>query len=155
MSIDRELVVEGLNSCNREKLMQGRIIEAINDKNYNVASFLVSLYDKVCEDTDKIAEKIILGCKDETMQDLDEIFGDICGEELGQNACEDSSLSFIVNNVMTDRALNKQVIDSEVFEEETYFFVHGLLVERYLNSKEGLYKERVFPIQPTFYEIDE
>ena len=141
VGIDRELVVEGLNSCNREKLMQGRIIEAINDKNYNVASFLVSLYDKVCEDTDKIAKKIILACKDETLQDLDEMFGDICGEELGPNACEDSSLSFIVHNVASDCALNKQIIDSDVFEEETFFFAHGLMVERYLNSKESLYKD--------------
>lgn len=141
MGIDKELIIRGLHSCNREKLMQGRIIEAINDQNYTLAEFLISLYDRVCDETDEIAKEIILACKDETIDDLNEIFGDISEEVYGPNACEDSSLSFIVYNTMTDCALDKQIIDSETFEEEMYYYVHALAVDRYLNSKDGVYKD--------------
>ena len=143
VEIDRELVIKGLNQCTREKLLQGKIIESINVRNYTLAEFLIKLYDGVCEETDEICKKIILACKEETLDDLNEMFGEICVEELGQNAGEDSSLSFILHNVMTDCALSefKGIIDTDVFEEEIYFYAHSLIVDRYLKSKDGVYKD--------------
>ena len=56
---NKELILSGLRSTKLEKNIQERLINAINEKNYLLGDFLVKAYDRVCENTDEIAKKII------------------------------------------------------------------------------------------------
>ena len=143
MNINRDLVIDGLRLVRREKIIQGKIIDAINEKNYTLASYLIAINDRICDETDKIANNIIDSIDEKDMLELNEKIEDLACEKYGGNTSEGLSLSLIISNKILERIANGEIMETNTFSEEIFYIIHSLAVEKYLNAKDGLYKEEI------------
>lgn len=143
MNIDRKLINEALSLVKREKIIQGKIINAINEKNYTLASYLVAVNDKVCEETDKLIKDLVLNLNSKDMVELNDVLEDMAAEKYGENCSEGKSLSLLVSNALMDTICKGEIIESDTFGEELCYIIHSLAVDKYLSAKDGLYKEEM------------
>lgn len=143
MVIDRDLVIDGLRLVRREKIAQGKIIDAINNKDYTLASYLIAINDRICDETDKVVDQILDTINENEILSLNEYLEDVAGEKYGGNSSEGFSLSLIISNKLLERLANKEILETNSFSEEIYYIVHSLAVDKYLNAEDGVYKEEI------------
>ena len=143
--LNKEHVLAALESADNEKNLQEKIINSVNDSNYNIAELLVKAYDQVCEETDKLTIEVIKDTKDD-VDDLNEKIEDIATEKYGPNTCLGVSLSFIVSNLILDALSEGEVVDSDTFVEEQCFFIHTIALDKYFHAKDPLYKDEMLDL---------
>ena len=143
MIINKELILSALKKVRLEKLVQGKILEAINDGNYELANYLIESYKKVVESTNETCLKILDNVSEDSIMCLNELIEDFAMEKYGGNSSEGHSLNSILAHIYLDKKIDGGVIDSDTFGEELSMYIHSLIVEKYLNSPKGKYKDEM------------
>ena len=143
MIINKELILSALKKVRLEKLVQGKILEAINDGNYELANYLIESYKKVVESTNETCLTILDNVSEDSIMCLNELIEDFAMEKYGGNSSEGQSLNSILAHIYLDKKIDGGVIDSDTFGEELSMYIHSLIVEKYLNSPKGKYKDEM------------
>ena len=143
MIINKELILLALKKVRLEKLIQGKILDAINNGNYELANYLVESYKKTVESTNESCLKILENVSEDSFMCLNELIEDFAMEKYGGNTSEGQSLNSILTHVYLNKKTSGGIIDSDTFLEELSMYIHSLAVEKYLNSPKGKYKDEM------------
>ena len=139
----KNYIIEGLKSVRIEKIIEGKLLDAISQKDYTHANYLVSCFDTVCSNTDDIAKIVVDKIGDENIMDFLNYVEELAEKKYGGNCSEGTSFSAIVSQEILNREIGDGVIKASTFDEELYYIIHTLAVDKYLESKKGKYKEEI------------
>ena len=143
MEIDKKLVEQGLKKVRKERYIQGKILEATKEGNYELVKYLQEAYNNTCIETDNIARDILKGIKDPDMVKLNEFLEDFAANLYGENCSEGLSFSFIIANIYMRMRLKGKINTPDSLLEELYYSIHTFATDKFLNSEKGRYKEEM------------
>ena len=143
MELDVELIKKALYKIEDERYMQGKLLEYVYDNEYILATIYYEGYKRLASETDSLVDEIIKKHKDYKIDEIKEAIEDIAVEEFGDNCYHDSSLSGILENRLIRGFLEEDIDESDSYLEETYYTIHVLAADMYLNAKDGKYKEEI------------